>query len=113
MIKRFCDRCKTVMDDGEPLSHIDGYCIVKAKSGCPDANNPWKVLDLCPRCLESFSSWMKNPEKDGSVAPEDFIPGSGGYGCYKCECGALLVEGQQYCSTCGKKVVWYEPQTDQ
>lgn len=60
MIKRFCDRCETVMDDSEPVSHIDGCCIVKSRSGCPDANNPWKVLDLCPDCLKSFSRWMKD-----------------------------------------------------
>ena len=55
MTKRFCDRCETVMDDGEPVSHIDGYCIIKARS-----TGSWTVLDLCPDCLKSFDRWMKD-----------------------------------------------------
>lgn len=108
MVKRFCDRCRTEMEDPELASHIDGCFIVKTKSG--EITSPWDMMDLCPDCLNSFSDWMKHPGATGTVKPLPFPYGNGS--CFLCGCGALIASGQHYCSHCGKEILWDEPDDD-
>lgn len=110
MLKRICDRCGSDMELDTFPSQAKDTVISETQNG-----SVTRILDICPKCMLSFKYWLHNQnDANGTVAPINLLSSDDKHRFYLCRCRSLLLYGQKYCSTCGKKVDWdHVVQTDQ
>ena len=65
MIQRFCDRCGEKMNNDEGVSSIEGYVLVKAKSG--SIMNNWDCVDLCEKCKKKLYLWLMIQDSTSAI----------------------------------------------
>lgn len=70
MIQRFCDRCGEEMNNDDGVSSVEGYVLIKTKSGSIMDN--WDCVDLCEKCKKKLYLWLMMQDST-SAMPDEYV----------------------------------------